>query len=351
MIGYIQKLLCWEIGQSTILVSAQQAICPRHLPDVRVRLSFILGSLDRIPSQSPLEVYLRAMPLHLHCIYDSTIRLEVDALRPSLLPNLTLSQIRKIPVWRGRRKAVLQDFFQISGEPSDFVRWTGNLNRVDRIGEAMSSGTMEIHGDAGSHVGQDMTGGQIYVVGNVGPYAAHAMGGGTLVVTGNAGHHLGAAHPGSKLGMNRGEIFVQGNVGNGAGARMRRGTLVCGGRAGRLAGWNMIAGTIIAFGGFGAHAGAGMKRGTLVDGTSRKRGTWPEPLLPSFAPGKQDAFPILKMLARWLGQRVSQLAEVIDMPHQALISSQAIDRLEGPFKIFHGDRRNEGMGEYFASVS
>ena len=89
---------------------------------------------------------------------------------------------------------------------------------------------------------------------------------GTLRICGDAGNSLGAAYPGSRLGMREGVILVGGSAGNDVGLMMRRGLIAVRGPVGVGAGRDMIAGTIVACDRVGAALGVGMKRGTLVSG-------------------------------------------------------------------------------------
>ena len=97
---------------------------------------------------------------------------------------------------------------------------------------------------------------------------APRLGGGLLRIKGNAGRFLGAAYPGSRIGMREGVILVEGNVGDDAGLAMRRGLIAIAGAAGDGLGRALIAGSIFAFGPVGRLAGAGMKRGTLALSTA-----------------------------------------------------------------------------------
>ena len=285
------------------------------------------------------------MPIRLRCQYDSSTRLEVESIRPEQTAIMRLEEIKRLPVWRGRRKGKLADFFEIEGETSEEIYWSGNLEFVDRIGEGMTSGKMVIDSQTGHHVGQSMSGGTVVARGNVGNFAGNSMTGGQVVVFGDAGDHLGATQPGNKRGMNRGSILVSGNIGRGAGQNMRRGTIVCGGRTGKLAGWNMIAGTLVSFEGFGQHSAAGMKRGTLVDCSPNSKR--PKFLLPTFDHGICGRVPVLRMIRNWLVRQIENIAMAFP-ERNALISRELVHRISGHFQMYHGDRRNLGLGEVLA---
>ena len=137
------------------------------------------------------------------------------------------------------------DLFELSGTPAGRIRFTGDLERVDRLGAGLAEGTVVVDGNIGNEAGLAMTGGSLNVVGN-------------------AGTRTGAAAPGYKRGMTGGELIVRGSAGPEAGASMRRGLLVIGGRAGERAGLGMIAGNIIVFGVAATDAGLWSKRGSVA---------------------------------------------------------------------------------------
>ena len=85
-----------------------------------------------------------------------------------------------------------------------------------------------------------------------------------ITIRGNTGSFLGAAYPGSRLGMRDGAIQIEGSAGDAPGLQMRRGLIAIRGSAGAGVGRSMIAGTVVVLGSVGRRIGAGMKRGTLV---------------------------------------------------------------------------------------
>jgi formylmethanofuran dehydrogenase subunit C len=153
-----------------------------------------------------------------------------------LTPDRLVGDIAALPLWHGKERTRVGEFFEVSGAGDD-VRVEGDLSRVRYVGAGMTAGRLTVAGDVGAHAGAGMRGG-------------------TLVVRGSAGRKLGEH-------MRGGEIVVHGDAGEQAGARLRRGLIAVGGRAGEAAGLRMIAGTIVALG-VGAHAGAGMRRGSIV---------------------------------------------------------------------------------------
>ncbi len=283
------------------------------------------------------------MPLTLTLKTEPTIPIEVDGIVPDRLTDLSLAEIAGQEVWCGRTKRRLDEFFKINGQLAEdkTIVWQGNLSRVDRIGQAMSSGTIRVSGSVGNHAGFQMSGGRIEVQGDAANYLGAEMTGGTLAVTGDAGDHVGSWFSGEKFGMNRGQIFIQGAAGDGVGQGMRRGTIVVGQAVGKLAGWNMLAGTIVCLGRCGLHPGAGMKRGTVVvagQGSEQEMKNMAA-VLPSFSPGSNFPVPIFQYLKNWMAK------ETID--GQPVFGSSALASFDGAFQAYHGDQLRGGRGELF----
>ena len=190
--------------------------------------------------------------------------IEAHGIVPTTFAALAEAEIAALPVWLGRRRAALGDFFDVRGDRSASVRVTGDVRRAAGIGTGMAAGSLTIDGDAGPRLGAGMTGGTIEVLGSVGDDAGVGMAGGSLRVRGSAGHLAGAATPGASRGMTGGEIIIEGSVGTDAGARMRRGLLFVGGHAGDRAARSVIAGTVVVIGRVGAEPAFASKRGSLV---------------------------------------------------------------------------------------
>jgi formylmethanofuran dehydrogenase subunit C len=148
------------------------------------------------------------------------------------------------------------------------------------------------------------------------------------MIRGDAGDFLGAAYPGSRLGMREGAILVEGSAGHEAGALMRRGLIAIRGAAGGGVGRSMIAGTILVLGSLGPRAGAGMKRGTLVAPCLDRD---PEQLLlPGFAHAGHFSAPLLTLYYLQLEQWG------FSVPRS--VSTATLDR-------YNGDRVVDGQGE------
>jgi formylmethanofuran dehydrogenase subunit C len=181
------------------------------------------------------------------------VPLEAEVLTPDRLTG----DIAALPLWHGKERTRVGEFFEVSGSGDD-VRLDGDLSRVRYVGAEMTAGRLTVAGDVGAHVGAGMRGGELHVEGDAGDHAGAGMRGGTLVVRGSAGRKLGSER------MRGGEIVVHGDAGAQAGAGLRRGLIAVGGRVGEAAGLRMLAGTIVAVGGVGPWAGAGMRRGSIV---------------------------------------------------------------------------------------
>ena len=174
-----------------------------------------------------------------------------------LTPHQLVGDIAALPLWHGKERTRVGEFFEVSGSGDD-VRLEGDLSRVRYVGAGMTAGRLTVAGDVGMHAGAGMRGGELHVEGDAGDHAGARMRGGTLVVRGAAGRGLGGER------MRGGEIVVHGDAGAQAGAGLRRGLIAVAGRAGEAAGLRMLAGTIVALGGVGPWAGAGMRRGSIV---------------------------------------------------------------------------------------
>jgi formylmethanofuran dehydrogenase subunit C len=212
---------------------------------------------------------------------------------PDRLAGLSRSEIERLALWHGNRRAAVGDLFAVSGDAGDDVRIEGDLARVAGIGAGMASGRLTVDGRAGAHTGGGMTGGELEVSGDAGDWAGAEMQGGRLVVRGAAGRRLGGAYAGSRAGMTGGEIIVHGDAGDEAGAALRRGLIAVAGRAGAAAGLSALAGTLVVLGALGPNAGAGMRRASIA--------CMSEPaLLPSYAKASTYRPLFLRLMLRRL---------------------------------------------------
>ncbi len=222
------------------------------------------------------------MPLRLTLRDDSSVPIEVDAVRLSTVRQQTAEDVLSTEVLHGNVREPLGEFFDAHGSASDdnTLIWEGDCRRVKRIAMQLGEGLVRIEGNAGMHLGAEMTGGDVVVSGDATDWVGAEMHGGRIHVHGNVGHQLGAVYRGGHRGMTGGEILVDGNAGNEVGHSMRRGLIAVAGRMGDLSGVNLIAGTIVVGGEPGIRHGAGMKRGTIVflDPTT------PPDVLPTFRP-------------------------------------------------------------------
>jgi formylmethanofuran dehydrogenase subunit C len=137
------------------------------------------------------------------------------------------------------------DLFTVTGTPSGLIRFEGDLRAADRIGAALSEGTVVVESGVGHEAGAGMSGG-------------------VLEIRGDAGDRTGGAEPDARKGMTGGELLVRGSVGAEPGGRLRRGLLVVTGDVAARAGPGMIAGTVLVVGNAGRLPGIGSKRGSVV---------------------------------------------------------------------------------------
>jgi formylmethanofuran dehydrogenase subunit C len=255
----------------------------------------------------------------------TSLPVEMEGLVPETFLGRSAAEVGRFAVHVGNQQAELGDVFSIHETAADCLTLEGDLGHVRGIGRGMSGGRMVVKGLAGAYVGAEMTGGVVEVDGDVSDWAGAEMRGGLLRIRGNAGRHLGAAYPGSRLGMRDGVILVDGDVGDEAGRRMRRGLIAVAGAAGDGFGRNLIAGSLVAFGAVGRYPGAGMKRGTIA-----LLGAEGVDILPTFAASGRFAFPFLTIYLRRL--------QGWGFPVPPEVFSSALER-------YNGDLADGGQGE------
>jgi formylmethanofuran dehydrogenase subunit C len=249
--------------------------------------------------------------------------LEAESLSPDLIGGLTHGEILSLPVYLGKHKFQLGDFFEVEGEKSATLELHGDLARVKWIGRKMTQGHILIHGNAGMHLGAYMSGGLILVDGDVTDWLGAEMSGGLIHIHGKAGGQVGAAYRGSIAGMRGGTILIDGAAGIEGAMRMRRGLICIQGRVGDFAGLQMKGGTLFLFGEAGLRAGAWMSRGTIV------------------------AFEPLKLLPTFLYACTYTPAflQLYLKPLQELGMPVPEHAWGGPYQRFVGDTSGVGKGE------
>jgi formylmethanofuran dehydrogenase subunit C len=251
------------------------------------------------------------------------VPLEAENISPDVMAGLAPDAIRALPVFLGKRRYRLDEFFDIDGADSDEITIRGDARLVKWIGRCMSRGRITINGDAGMHLGAHMKGGSIEVSGNARDWVGAEMTAGLIRIRGHAGGQIGAAYRGSLAGMKGGTIIIDGDAGLEVGMRMKRGIIVVGGRVRDFAGLQMKGGTIFLLGGAEIRTGAWMARGTIV---SLK----PLRLLPTFSHACEYNPTFLHLYARRLQ------AWGISIPHSAG---------DGVYQRFTGDASVPGKGE------
>jgi len=191
-------------------------------------------------------------------------RVDCSPLTPDYLSGKSAADIAAIELQCGNKKRRTDALFDISGDDSsDIVIKNGN-GKLDFIGSKMQSGSITIHGGAGSYLGFQMKKGAITLHGNTDAFAASGMAGGTILINGNVGDFLASAIPGDKKGMKGGLVLISGNAGDRVGDQMRRGIILIEGNVGTYCASRMLAGTIGVLGSVGDYVGFGMRRGTLL---------------------------------------------------------------------------------------
>lgn len=251
------------------------------------------------------------------------VPLEAECLTPDLLVGKAPAEVAALPVYLGKRKLRVDDFFDLDGDAGDTIELHGDLRRVKWVGKGMTRGTIRVHGNVGMHLGAHMKGGRIEVTGNAGDWVGGEMTGGTIHIRGNAGGQVGSAYRGSLSGMNRGTILIEGSAGIEVGMRMKRGLIAVRGPVRDFAGLQMKGGTLVLMGGAEIRTGAWMSRGTIICLT-------PVRLLPTFAACCIYDPTFLRVYARHL----SQLGFAIPS-----------DPAAGTYERFMGDAAVPGKGE------
>ena len=251
------------------------------------------------------------------------VPLEAESLSPDVVAGLTRDEVRALPVYLGKRRLRLDDFFAVEGDGGDELEIRGDARQVKWVGRGMTRGRIRVVGNIGMHLGAYMKGGTIEVTGDASDWVGGEMSDGLIHVRGNAGGQVGAAYRGSLKGMKGGTILVEGTAGLEVGMRMRRGVIVVRGRVRDFAGLQMKGGSLFLLGGAEIRTGAWMVRGTIV---SLK----PLPLLPTFAYACAYNPSFLRLYAR----RLRSLG--ISLPQEVH---------EGAYRRYTGDAAVPGKGE------
>jgi len=271
------------------------------------------------------------MPLEIRPKSKDTIPIEAEMLRPDLLANKTLDQIKELTVYYGNRRRQMSDCFELAGDASDgTLELEGDFTCVKSIGQSMDWGRIMIRGPVGMHLGAEMRGGTIEVEGGAGDWVGAEMRGGLIRIRGDTGHLVGGSYRGSRSGMKGGVIVIDGNAGNEVGCGMRRGLIAVAGSVADFAGFNMIAGTIVVAGGFGIRCGAGMRRGSIV------------------ALGQENEQPVLLSTFRYDCLYRPQFLAIILRQLLTWGFPLAREAVGGQFRRYSGDLVALGKGEVLA---
>ena len=190
--------------------------------------------------------------------------LDASVLIPDKLKALNLSDIRKIKLDYGNQHVNAGELFKISGNDSTNIHFRFCTEKVIRIGQNMTTGMIEVFGNAGDYLGKEMQNGKIIVHGSAGDWTGCSMKNGYIEISGDVGEYLGAGVPGDPHGMSNGHIIVLGDAGDRVGDRMRRGTIIIHGKAGDYCGSRMFAGSIIVLDKAGKYIGYSMRRGSII---------------------------------------------------------------------------------------
>jgi formylmethanofuran dehydrogenase subunit C len=192
-----------------------------------------------------------------------------QCLRPANLAELTLDQIKAIPLSTESGIVPLSNVFEVTTDrnPSEpFLVIEGNCEDVDSLAAEMKSGQICVLGNVGHNAARSMNGGAMIITGNAGDHLAAGMADGLVYLVGDCRDGLASPLPGKKSGMRGGDILVAGSVGSRACERMRRGTVFIAGNAGDYCAPQMVAGSLVVMGDVGGNWAGGMRRGSLIFG-------------------------------------------------------------------------------------
>src|SRR5215217_1161917 len=131
------------------------------------------------------------MTLTLRLREQPVVPLEADVLCPDRLAGASHDEIEALPVWHGKERTRVGEFFAVSGAGDD-VRLEGDLSSVKFVGADMTAGRLTVAGVVGMHAGAGV---------RVGDAAGLRMVAGTIVALGGLGRRAGA-------GMRRGSIVT-----------------------------------------------------------------------------------------------------------------------------------------------
>src|SRR4051812_35826781 len=87
------------------------------------------------------------------------VPLEAEVLSPDALAGKAPAEARALPVFLGKRKLRLDEFFDLDGDGDQELELRGDLGRVKWVGKGMTRGTIRVVGNVGMHVGAYMRGG------------------------------------------------------------------------------------------------------------------------------------------------------------------------------------------------
>lgn len=207
--------------------------------------------------------------MHLLQKVKPTMPIEAEVITPDVFAGKSREEIASLPVWEGRVKRKLGDFFEIEGEtsknPEDLkIIVDGDASRIKYIGAKMTAGEIIVKGGVDMHTGDEIKGGRIVIEGNANSFTALSMQGGEIIIKGSAKDYLGSAPRGEWRGMRGGKIIVEGNAGREVGSWMIGGFIHIKGNIGSFAGVHMKGGTILVEGDAGARIGAEMTGGNII---------------------------------------------------------------------------------------
>lgn len=245
-------------------------------------------------------------------------RLDLSALVPHRLANMTEAEIARIAISTTRRLITVGDAFRVRTGDVESIRIEDADDRLDQIGEGLTGGEIIVEGDVGNQAGRLMAAGRLTIKGSAGAWAGSGMRGGLIEVAGDAGDRLGGPLAGEIAGMRGGVIVVRGNAGAAVADRVRRGTIIVEGRVGPHPGSRMIAGTLIVARTAGPLPGYLMRRGTIVLGEGSER------LSPTFLDCGVHDLLALRLMTAFVREHSRRAAVVLGRPLRRFAGDMAV---------------------------
>src|SRR4029453_855845 len=91
---------------------------------------------------------------------EPSVPLEAESISPDVMASLGHDAIRGLPVFLGKRRRRLDDFFEVEGAASDELSLRGDLRKVKWVGRSMTRGRIGVVWGGGVDLGSSFDGGE-----------------------------------------------------------------------------------------------------------------------------------------------------------------------------------------------